>query len=340
MQAKRSLERAIRKFKRTREPRFGTEEEVHQATNDDIVAFFVEAYHVKDYVRLEDSSVLAPGLDPKVVAAAAEALFHPKAGEPSFAMALCHDICNGTKHGELKRPKTHITRLTGIKSFLAYQSPPGITLLDPCENLAVTVYETEVGDRYADDVMLDVLRTWIDFVKTHYAPGMATMFEDQMAGAWEKPPMVAQTQAALVRARRAGRVSTRPLPLARGVPEDPLARLAYWQGLPELPIPHVPEGGDGKVYHVEGVEFVLTNSQAGSNAGLKGEVIDDQMALPTVRVLDRNSLMRYRLPIEYAKGAFDAVALAHALGNPFPLDAEFGRLEGRTEMAGYYMQLL
>lgn len=339
MQAKRSLERAIRLFKRTREPRFETEEEVIQATTDDITAFFIEAYHVKDYVKREDPSVLAPGLDAKVVGAAAEALFHPKEGNPTFAMAFCHDLCNATKHGELKRPKTHITRVTGFKVSLAHQAPMGITLLDPCENLAVTVYETELGDRYADDVMLDVVRTWIEFVKKYYAPGMAATFEAQMAGAWEKPPLLAQTQAAMIRARRAGRNPTRPLPLATGVPPDSLARLAYRQNLPELPIPQVPHGGDGKVYHVEAVEVILTDAEAGSKAGLKGEVLDDQMALPAVRVLERDSLMRYRLPIEYAEEAFNVVALAHALGNPFPLDAEFGRLEGRAEMGGYYMQL-
>lgn len=160
MQAKRSLERAIRLFKRTREPRYGTDEDVAQATTDDIIAFFIEAYHVKDYVKKENPTVFRDGIEPATVGSAAEALFHPKDGDPSFAMAITHDICNGTKHGELRRPKTHVTKIVGIKVGFANEPFLGrVTPIEERDNLAVTLYQTADGPRFADDVMLDVIRT-------------------------------------------------------------------------------------------------------------------------------------------------------------------------------------
>lgn len=169
---------------------------------------------------------------------------------------------------------------------------------------------------------------------------MATSLEAQMKGAWEKPAVLAATQAKMVAALREGRLISRPLPLSSEMPRDSAGRMTYWQALPPLPIPEVSAGGEGRTYHVEAVEFLPISEEDAQRGQLAAAKMGNLVALPTVRVSERDSLMRYRLPIEMAEPALGIIGIAHAMGNPFPCDAEFGRVPGRSKFGGYYIELL
>jgi hypothetical protein len=178
------------------------------------------------------------------------------------------------------------------------------------------------------------------FVETHYKPGMATSLRQAMAESWTKPHYV---QAVEWRARRAfysPQTRTRPLPLASEIPKESAALAVYWQSLPELPIPDVPVDGDGVIYDVEAVESALVDVGDARAVGIAGgDVVMNKVALPTIRIANRDSLMRYRLPMQFSKYSIDIVSLAHASANPFPCPAEFGKYPIETPLGGYFVHL-
>ncbi|MDO8676501.1 MAG: hypothetical protein Q7K16_02525 [Candidatus Azambacteria bacterium] len=61
---------------------------------DDVLAFFQNCYHLKDWVKNDDSSGI-PGIDVENFVNNSEFL------------KVCGDLCNGSKHLKITKPKTH-----------------------------------------------------------------------------------------------------------------------------------------------------------------------------------------------------------------------------------------
>lgn len=103
--------------------------------------------------------------------------------------------------------------------------------------------------------------------------------------------------------------------------------------LPELPIPAVAdERQAGRTVRVHKVGFYGALEPEVRRHKLDADFVKDagRYLLPTTVADDDNGQKRfYRLPLSLSSWAFDAVAAAHALGNPFPCQVEFGILNDR-----------
>ena len=102
--------------------------------------------------------------------------------------------------------------------------------------------------------------------------------------------------------------------------------------LPELPMPSVPsEEAPGRVYRVLKIGFYMATQAECEAHGLEAMPVPERQryALPTTVVEIEKKKEFFRLPHSLASWAFDAVAVAHAIKNPFPCDVEFGILRDR-----------
>jgi len=87
-------ERMQRSYDRFREIKSGLADKVPSDYEDDIYAFFMHCYHLKDWVK-NDNSVKTPMPN---IGSDVERFIHE-----SEVLSLCADLCNSLKHLELNR---------------------------------------------------------------------------------------------------------------------------------------------------------------------------------------------------------------------------------------------
>ena len=115
---------------------------------DEIYAFFINCYHLKDWIIN----------DPELKISAKQVEDFINDSEP---LSVCHDICNGLKHLELKNPKIDKNIQFGSKRFQLYiQVPSPIIKID---------FEIRAGDKTYDSFTLATkcIGEWEKFFHIH-----------------------------------------------------------------------------------------------------------------------------------------------------------------------------
>jgi hypothetical protein len=323
------LEKLIRILARSREPHHGDEGTAGKTYTDEIQAFFVAAYHVKDYVQKEGAIWLDYSYPPARVKLESEALFH--GDNVTLEMAFTHDLCNGIKHAELLRPKRHITRIIGFRMFSKKRDDGSYDL--------VTAYLTPDGVYFADDVMETVLSSWLEFIDSAYLEGVSNPIRRILAKSGNKPESIKNLQATAEDALRAG-VEPAKMPIHEEMPESEDQYAAYWNDLPALPVPDVPNlDVPGTIVWIEEIQLLDASGEQAAAIGIGA--CRQEIRLPAVHVATEGGLARIRLPLDYAEILGSILATSESLGeSPFPSFVEFGKLAGRSQFGGYYFEFL
>ena len=123
---------------------------------DEIYAFFLNCYHLKDWIK-HDPAVLPIFVSDKAAAAAVEGAI-----KADRSLKLCADICNSLKHLRLTRPeKSGESPTFGAKHFaLSLGSGP------PTISLKYEV-DTASGPEDAFQIAVECVKAWDRFLGTH-----------------------------------------------------------------------------------------------------------------------------------------------------------------------------
>lgn len=140
--------RVNRWFERFRETSTGRQHGVDSDNyQDEVYAFFQNCYHLKDWLQADGySSGLVSDVEGFI--------------NNSDELKLCADLCNGSKHSKLKRPRTGDTD-TGI-------GPRNFSLTLGTAEPALSVhYEIESGGQTLDAfaVAKESLRAWEQYLR-------------------------------------------------------------------------------------------------------------------------------------------------------------------------------
>lgn len=123
---------------------------------DEIYAFFLNCYHLKDWIR-HDPAVLPVFATDNAVKAAIEG-----AVNADRSLKLCADICNSLKHLRLtQRERSGESPIFGAKHFALSlgAEPPTISLK--------YVVDTTSGPEDAFQIATDCVKAWDSFLGTH-----------------------------------------------------------------------------------------------------------------------------------------------------------------------------
>ena len=117
---------------------------------DEIYAFFLNCYHLKDWIK-NDTSL------PDAVRSAVEHFIDSKR-----SLRLCADVCNGLKHLELKRDRSGEKPKFGRKQFdVGLGAGVPTTISVKCE------ITTETGTVDAFQLATEALESWKKFMMQH-----------------------------------------------------------------------------------------------------------------------------------------------------------------------------
>ncbi len=323
------MEKLIRLLRRSREPHGGDQLEASKSYTDEVQAFFIAAYHVKDYVRREDPVWLTYPIGR--VKGESEALFHGK--KQTWATAFTHDLCNGIKHAELEQSKyTDVTRIRGIRAISGKRSDG---LFD-----VATAYVTEDGIRFADDVMVEILSMWLDFIETSYVDNAANPLRSMLENIGPKPEGIVELEQQILKSVESGQAPD-PMPLSEELPADEADLAAYWASLPEIPIPTIsdPQEERGQKVMIEEIQLIPVSSAAAKAVGISTN--GQTCFLPAAHLSTKGGLARIRFPYEYGEIFGGMIGFLDADSSlVFPSLVEIGRIEGGPMFGGYYVELL
>lgn len=117
---------------------------------DEIYAFFLNSYHLKDWIMNDDT------VPPATQALVEEFI------STTYSLALCADICNSLKHLRLKRSRSGTAPAFGAKKFSLHLGP-GIPR-------SISLKYEVVTDRGALDAFglaTDCVRAWKSFLHSN-----------------------------------------------------------------------------------------------------------------------------------------------------------------------------
>ncbi len=118
---------------------------------DEIYAFFQSCYHLKDWLRNDDSLTSA-------VQGAVEGYINQQR-----SLKLCADICNSSKHLQLNRPRSNENPAFGRKDY-------SLTLTANVDEAEISLklwINTDSGAEDAFSLATECVQEWDAFLKTH-----------------------------------------------------------------------------------------------------------------------------------------------------------------------------
>ena len=152
------FERMMRWYRRFREIDRGRRHTMDSHNyEDEVHAFFMNCYHLKDWIKNDDSSNLKP-------AAKKEAEGFVKQNE---SLAICADLCNGLKHLKLNQPqKSGVSPVLEAKEFHLVLAGRGDY---PIVSVKYHI-ETVKGDKDAFALATDCVAKWKGFITNSRIP--------------------------------------------------------------------------------------------------------------------------------------------------------------------------